>query len=264
MSELHDLTALEQGDAVRRGEVSPRELAAHYLDRADEVGAFVTRTPERRPRRGPSRCCRCPTDAGPAVRRTDRDQGPEPDRRGADDVRLGGVRRLRARRLRRRSRCRSRRAGMVSLGKTNTPEFGSPCYTEPDVAPPAVTPWDRDPDGRRLVGRCRGRGRRGAGAGRPGLRRRRLDPDPGLVLRARRAEADARPDQRLADVRRGHRARDRRDAGRARSATRRPCSTCWPAGGSATRPGLRRRRRRSCRPATASRGGCGSRASSSR
>ena len=33
---------------------------------------------------------------------------------------------------------------MVSLGKTNTPEFGSPCYTEPDVAPPARTPWDLD------------------------------------------------------------------------------------------------------------------------
>lgn len=27
------------------------------------------------------------------------------------------------------------RAGTVSLGKTNTPEFGLPCYTEPDVAP---------------------------------------------------------------------------------------------------------------------------------
>ena len=26
---------------------------------------------------------------------------------------------------------RIERAGMVSLGKTNTPEFGSPCYTEP-------------------------------------------------------------------------------------------------------------------------------------
>ena len=37
----------------------------------------------------------------------------------------------------------SRPPGMASLGKTNTPEFGSPCYTEPDVAPPAVTPWDR-------------------------------------------------------------------------------------------------------------------------
>jgi amidase len=33
-------------------------------------------------------------------------------------------------------------AGLVSLGKTNTPEFGSPCYTESAVAPPAVTPWD--------------------------------------------------------------------------------------------------------------------------
>ena len=101
---------------------------------------------------------------------------------------------------------------MVSLGKTNTPEFGSPCYTEPDVAPPAVTPWDRDADGRRLVGRCRGRGRRGPGAGRPGLGRRRLDPDPGVVLRPGRAEAHARPDQRLPDVRRDHRARHGRHA----------------------------------------------------
>jgi amidase len=33
-------------------------------------------------------------------------------------------------------------AGMISLGKTNAPEFGAPCYTEPDVAPPARTPYD--------------------------------------------------------------------------------------------------------------------------
>ena len=37
---------------------------------------------------------------------------------------------------------RIERAGLVSLGKTSTPEFGSPCYTEPDGLPPAVTPWD--------------------------------------------------------------------------------------------------------------------------
>ena len=37
---------------------------------------------------------------------------------------------------------RLRGAGTISLGKTNTPEFGTPCYTEPDVAPPARTPWD--------------------------------------------------------------------------------------------------------------------------
>ncbi|MEJ7628920.1 MAG: amidase [Nocardioidaceae bacterium] len=33
-------------------------------------------------------------------------------------------------------------AGMVSLGTTNTPEFGCPCDTEPDVAPAARTPYD--------------------------------------------------------------------------------------------------------------------------
>jgi amidase len=33
-------------------------------------------------------------------------------------------------------------AGMISLGKSNTPEFGLPCYTEPDNAPPARTPYD--------------------------------------------------------------------------------------------------------------------------
>ena len=37
-----------------------------------------------------------------------------------------------------------RRAGTISLGKTNTPEFGLPCYTEPDprIASPARTPHD--------------------------------------------------------------------------------------------------------------------------
>jgi amidase len=37
---------------------------------------------------------------------------------------------------------RIKAAGMISLGKTNTPEFGCPCYTEPDNAPPARTPYD--------------------------------------------------------------------------------------------------------------------------
>ena len=35
-----------------------------------------------------------------------------------------------------------RQAGTISLGKTNTPEFGLACYTEPDVAAAARTPWD--------------------------------------------------------------------------------------------------------------------------
>ena len=211
VSQLHDLTALEQGDAVRRGEVSPRELAAHYLDRVRRRRRLRDRAPPSSLSSGPRRCCRSPRRR-PAVRRPYRDQGPQPHGRRADDVRLGGVRRLRARRLRRVT-LSIEAAGLVSLGKTNTPEFGSPCYTEPDVAPPAVTPWDRDPDGRRLVRRCRRGGVGRAGGRGAGLRRWWVDPDPGIVLRAGRAEADARPGQRLADVRRGHRPRHRRLAG---------------------------------------------------
>lgn len=37
---------------------------------------------------------------------------------------------------------RLREAGAVFLGKTNTPEFGSTCYTENDIAPPTRNPWD--------------------------------------------------------------------------------------------------------------------------
>lgn len=48
MSQLHDLTALEQAAAVRAGEVSPTELVEHCLARIDALdaglGAFVTVT----------------------------------------------------------------------------------------------------------------------------------------------------------------------------------------------------------------------------
>ena len=48
MAQLHDLNALEAAAAVRRREVSPSELTAHYLDRIqrldDQIGAFVTIT----------------------------------------------------------------------------------------------------------------------------------------------------------------------------------------------------------------------------
>ena len=50
MSELHDLTALEQGTAIKAGEVSSLELVEHYLERAERLdpslGAFVTLTPD--------------------------------------------------------------------------------------------------------------------------------------------------------------------------------------------------------------------------
>ena len=138
MSELHDLTALEQGAAIRAGEVSTAELVEHYLARIDRhssrLGAFVTVTADQ------ARAA-LPVGEGPlagvptAIKDLNATAGirtsfgspvfadfvPDFD----DEV----VRRIAA-------------AGMVSLGKTSTPEFGSPCYTEPEGAPPAVTPWD--------------------------------------------------------------------------------------------------------------------------
>ena len=141
MAELHDLTALEQGELIRKGEVSPLELADHYLDRVDrldDVGAFVTTTSDQ----ARERAVALPAGERPlwgvptAIKDLNLTAG-VPTRFGSEafrdfvpDVSDGVTLSIEA-------------AGMVSLGKTNTPEFGSPCYTEPDVAPPAVTPWDR-------------------------------------------------------------------------------------------------------------------------
>lgn len=139
---LHDLTALEQGDAVRRRELSPLELVDHYAARADRVGAFVTLTHDRA-REHAHRLTEGgrPDAAGPlwGVPTAIKDLHPTAGVRTtfgsavfADhvpDVSDNVVSTIEA-------------AGLPSLGKTNTPEFGSPCYTEPEVAPPAVTPWD--------------------------------------------------------------------------------------------------------------------------
>ena len=139
---LHDLTALEQGDAVKNGDVSPLELVVHYAGRADDVGAFITTTHDlaREHARRLTAAGR-PTDAGPlwgvptgikdlhptaGVRTTFGSAAYDDFVPEESDSLVLSV----------------EAAGMPSLGKTNTPEFGSPCYTEPDVAPAAVTPWD--------------------------------------------------------------------------------------------------------------------------
>ncbi len=139
---LHDLTALEQGDAVRNGDVSPLELVEHYAGRADRVGAFVTTTHQlARDHARRLTVAGRPADAGPlwGVPTAIKDLHPTAGVRTTfgsaayddfvpqvSDELVVSI----------------ETAGMPSLGKTNTPEFGSPCYTEPDVAPPAVTPWD--------------------------------------------------------------------------------------------------------------------------
>ena len=151
MTQLHDLTALEQGELIATGKLSPVELTDHYLERTERLnpalGAFVTVTPEL------ARAQAAEAEAEvPAARRDGRALSPlhgvpvpVKDLAFVAGVRatLGSaafaehvppvddhvVTRLRA-------------AGTVMTGKTNTPEFGLPCYTENRVAPPARTPWD--------------------------------------------------------------------------------------------------------------------------
>jgi amidase len=150
MAELHDLTALEQGAAIRAGAVGPRELVDHYLGRieklSDSVGAFVTVA------EGPARARLAVVE-----RRLAEDRALLPALFGVPtavkDLNMtAGIRTTFGSaatadfvpEVSDEVVLRIEAAGLVSLGKTSTPEFGSPCYTEPEVAPPSRTPYDLD------------------------------------------------------------------------------------------------------------------------
>ncbi|MET8032232.1 amidase [Streptomyces sp. NPDC005345] len=142
----HALTALEQAAAVRTGGISPVELVRHHLARAEEFdghyGAFLTRTPEaaldraaaleKTPRRAaPGALTGVPTAVKDLVETAGvvTTYGSKVFAGHVPEVDAHSVRRM-------------REAGTVSLGKTNTPEFGCCCYTDNDLAGPARNPWD--------------------------------------------------------------------------------------------------------------------------
>lgn len=144
MPELHELTAHEQWISLQRKEISPTELVIHYLDRIarldDGLGAFLTVTPENALARARELESQGP---GPAplwgLPFADKDLVPRKGVRTTYGSRLLAdyvpevsddlVTVLDA-------------AGGVSLGKTNTPEFGLPSYTENLVGSPARNPYD--------------------------------------------------------------------------------------------------------------------------
>lgn len=149
MTELHDLTALAQRDALRRGEFSPRELAAHYLARIRRLdaglGAFVEVTEKEALARAEALAAGSALDGvasrGPlwGLPFADKDLVA----RAGVPTRYGS--RLHADFVPTASDPEAAvldEADGISLGKTNTPEFGLVGYTESDVAPPARDPWD--------------------------------------------------------------------------------------------------------------------------
>jgi amidase len=146
-TQLHDLTALEQAAAVRARQVSPTELVDHALSRIEardaELGAFITVTPDRakaaavRAEEAVLRDDELPPLHGvpTAIKDLNNTAGVRTTFGSAvladfvPEVDDAVVTKLAA-------------AGTISLGKTNTPEFGFPCYTDNDVAGPARCPWD--------------------------------------------------------------------------------------------------------------------------
>lgn len=141
---LHESTALELHQLLQRGEVSPSELAAHFLERIDRlgpaVGAFAHVDAERALDRARLVEREVPKTAPlwgmPLADKDLQQRAGVPARFGsrafADFVPAESDALVRA----------VDRAGAVSLGKTATPEFGMPSYTEGLAFEPARDPWD--------------------------------------------------------------------------------------------------------------------------
>lgn len=143
MTELHDLTAIEQLAGLRAGTFSPSDLVAHYLARIarcdPQVGAFVEVTDEAARARAAAL-----TDAEPAgalwgLPFADKDLVA----RAGVPTRFGS--RLHRDHVPTETADQAAvldEAGGISLGKTSTPEFGLTGYTETQIGPPTRDPWN--------------------------------------------------------------------------------------------------------------------------
>lgn len=154
MTDLHWLDATEQADLLRRRELSSVELVTHHLDRIESLnrslGAFITVTPERALARAAAADSLLESGEAPAFCGV--------PTAFKDLTMTAGVRTSMGSRLLTEALPDGmasivgdvdahvvtlvERAGFISLGKTNTPEFGLSSFTDNDVIGPALTPWD--------------------------------------------------------------------------------------------------------------------------
>ncbi|WP_458782257.1 amidase [Arthrobacter sp. D3-16] len=147
MAEIHDLSAVDLRDSLRKGEVSAAEAAAHFLDRIERhnplLGAFVTVTAEQ----ALDDACAAdtlrssaPADGLPLL------HGMPLAFKDLTDV-AGVVTTHGSAALDHKPAVSDgplvahlREAGVIPLGKTQVPEFGLTAYSENRVAPPSRNP----------------------------------------------------------------------------------------------------------------------------
>jgi amidase len=148
------MTVLDQVAAIRCGELSPVEIADHYLDRINrlnaQTGAFYTVTADLAREQA-----QVAEKLAAESRRADDGGAGLPALNGVpipikDLNMVAGVRVTYGCAIFEDNVADQddyvvaelRKAGIVITGKTAAPEFGLPCYTETRIGPPARTPWD--------------------------------------------------------------------------------------------------------------------------
>ncbi|MFD1214625.1 amidase family protein, partial [Arthrobacter sp. GCM10027362] len=147
MTELHELTALQQRNAIRAGELGALELTEHYLRRIDQLnprlGAFITVTAELA--LAQARVADARQARGEALPRL---HGLPLAFKDLTDV--AGVKTTHGSSALEHAPAAFshtlvevlQQAGAISLGKTQVPEFGLTSYSENRVAAPARNPLD--------------------------------------------------------------------------------------------------------------------------
>ena len=143
MTDLADLDATAQADLVRSGQASPTELVQAAVDRAQRVNADINAIIHPRYDDAVAEASGTLAD-GPftgvpfVLKDLDGTAAGEPFHGGTRFLKDHGYIATADSEL----TVRFRRAGLVSIGRTNTPELGLVTTTEPEVYGPTRNPWD--------------------------------------------------------------------------------------------------------------------------
>ena len=156
MTEIHDLPAHRLAELIRSRELSPTEVTEHFLDRVERedphYSAYVSVASKEALQQARNAEERVMSDAPDDLPPLHGVPVPIKDLDPVAGLPLTHGSRLHKETIAPKDAgvvSHLRKAGAVFLGKTNTPEFGTSCYTENDLVPATRNPWDttRTPGG---------------------------------------------------------------------------------------------------------------------